>query len=365
MINKIILFLKEFFSNEENDGVLQEQIQPTDWILGKETGVVFEEVTDDWEPYLPKAESQNIDFETFSCVSFALNNVVETQLHKLMSNGKLSNKAITYLKDKGYIVDGKINFSDAYLAIGSGTTDYGNSGSIVSNWARHNGFVPESLFPIKGKNTDEYLNSKIPQDVLDLGKQFFKNIGYELVFEWIPTHYKDLPDILKTHIKQCPLQVFTPICPSYKNKDKIIKSCPLRVSHHSYVFYKIDEYYRAFDQYEPFKKTLKTDYPVLYVLKTVLKPIKDTNDRPTYKWTKPLRNGDKGEDVKKLQEVLIYEGLLNKDLNTGYFGVNTFNAVKQLQLLHAKDILVDVSYPTGYVGQRTLYYLNKNYGTNN
>lgn len=349
-----------------NEGVKPEQIKDTDWISGKETGIVYEQISDKWEDYLPKAELQRELFETYSCVSFTLNNVVETLLNKYIASEKLSKKALYYLNEKGYIVNKQVNFSDAYQAIGSGTTKEGNSGSNVCDFTRHNGFIPEAMLPVRGKNTYDYLyNTKITPEMYALGKVFFDRIGYELAYEWVLIKDgRKAMDTLKTHLKQCPLQVFTPLCPDFM-KGKNVKTCSTNVLKHSYMIYNIDDIeklYNAFDQYEPFKKTLNKDYPIPYALKIALIPIK-MPDKPIYEWKTSLRQGDSGNDVKALQEALVYEGLLNKNLTTGYFGVNTKNAVIDFQNIHREEILYPVGLKdgTGLVGKSTINYLNKIY----
>ena len=67
---------------------------------------------------------------------------------------------------------------------------------------------------------------------------------------------------------------------------------------------------------------------------------------------------DKGNDVVKLQNILIKEGCLEAGLNTGYFGSKTESALIQLQI--KKGIVADMnSLGAGRVGPKTKTILNK------
>ena len=93
----------------------------------------------------------------------------------------------------------------------------------------------------------------------------------------------------------------------------------------------------------------------------IITPI--TIDKPKYFNTKPLKVGSTGAEVKMLQAVLIYEGLLKIKAPTGYFGGLTRSAVVKLQEKYADDILKPVSLKsgTGYVGKLTNLFLNTKY----
>ena len=61
--------------------------------------------------------------------------------------------------------------------------------------------------------------------------------------------------------------------------------------------------------------------------------------RPTYTFTKILRVGSSGNEVKMVQQLLVSEGLLASDCMTGYFGGYTLKAVQAFQNKYADDIL--------------------------
>lgn len=93
----------------------------------------------------------------------------------------------------------------------------------------------------------------------------------------------------------------------------------------------------------------------------VLKPIEIT--KPKYNNTKPLTVGSRGDEVRMLQAVLIYEGLLKIKAPTNYFGGLTRQAVKALQMKYKDSMLTPIGLksPTGYVGTMTNKKLNELY----
>lgn len=80
----------------------------------------------------------------------------------------------------------------------------------------------------------------------------------------------------------------------------------------------------------------------------------------SFSFFRDLKQGDRSEDVKKMQEVLIKEGALATGLNTGYFGVLTKQAVIKFQEKYSIEILQPngLSKGTGFVGSSTRSKLN-------
>lgn len=85
--------------------------------------------------------------------------------------------------------------------------------------------------------------------------------------------------------------------------------------------------------------------------------------KPVFAQSKAMRVGDRGENVRQLQEVLIYEGLLKIPKATNYFGGMTRRAVIDLQNKYRAEILTPVGLKsgTGYIGKSSLAFLNKKY----
>lgn len=62
-------------------------------------------------------------------------------------------------------------------------------------------------------------------------------------------------------------------------------------------------------------------------------------EKPNHTFNVNMVYGDKNEDVKWLQKVLVYEGFLKPIFTTGYFGDITFSAVRKWQEAHYHEIL--------------------------
>lgn len=93
----------------------------------------------------------------------------------------------------------------------------------------------------------------------------------------------------------------------------------------------------------------------------ILKP--DVLEKPTYFNVKTLKVGSTGLEVKMLQAVLIYEGLLKIKSPTGVYGGMTRQAVKALQEKYKDEILKPAGLKggTGVVGSLTNLFLNTKY----
>jgi len=93
----------------------------------------------------------------------------------------------------------------------------------------------------------------------------------------------------------------------------------------------------------------------------ILKP--EPIEKPKYLNMEVLKSGSKGDKVKMLQAVLIYEGVLKIKSPTGIFGGMTRQAVKDLQVKYKDAILkpAGLKAPTGVVGTLTNLWLNQNY----
>ena len=82
-------------------------------------------------------------------------------------------------------------------------------------------------------------------------------------------------------------------------------------------------------------------------------------------FTKYHNLGDKGEEVLKIQIFLASQGLLS-GVYTGYYGIETKNAVEKFQTKYADEILTpwDITSPTGYWYKTTRNKANEILGCN-
>lgn len=134
--------------------------------------------------YLPKGELQNIGEEKSDCVSRGFNNNLETKFNWLLKKGLLDEHKDWFIK-KGYITNNGFEFSDAFVAIKSGTTREGNSLIAPIDAIHKCGLVPKFLLP-QLPTFDEYHDPKrITPEIENLGKEFLEKVSikYERVYE--------------------------------------------------------------------------------------------------------------------------------------------------------------------------------------
>lgn len=83
--------------------------------------------------------------------------------------------------------------------------------------------------------------------------------------------------------------------------------------------------------------------------------------RPKYVFTRNLKVGDNSEEAKKMQLLLISEGLLPIDCATGYFGGRTLAGVRAFQNKYADEILkpLGLDAPTNSWGSMCIAKANK------
>lgn len=96
------------------------------------------------------------------------------------------------------------------------------------------------------------------------------------------------------------------------------------------------------------------------------KPIQivEPQNKPFHNFTYSLKYGMlKNNDVLKLQEILIYEGLLDREANTGNYKNMTRSAVRAFQLKHKVANVQEITQLAGTsCGPKTRAMLNKLYG---
>ena len=102
----------------------------------------------------------------------------------------------------------------------------------------------------------------------------------------------------------------------------------------------------------PVPASNQSNEPTVSVVASTTTPLGRVLGASTFNFTQNLSLGSTGEEVTKLQERLLAEGLLASDVKpTGYFGPLTEDAVKKFQELHGIEM-------TGTVGPKTRAALN-------
>lgn len=248
----------------------------------------------DWRDWRPSDEKQYKDytFDTMSCATFSALNIVENTINYFIYKGDMINVSqLEWLNKNGFIKDGKLNLSDRFTAIMSGTTPQGNYMQNVWDSIRKDGCIPEAMLPFGGNNWAEYHNKNvITQAMKDLAKQFLEIVDSS--YEWTSNIRADMLQALK----ECPLQL------------------AINNATHAVELIEIDH---IFNTYPPFLENLTS--PVAYALKGIVK-IK----------VRTLKIGMFGADVERLQTDLKTLGYAVGTID-GKFGKITLAAVKAFQ----------------------------------
>ena len=123
-------------------GFIPPKEKPENYILGDgNVPQVVLQPNSDWTEYLPVEEKQNVNFETFNCVSFGTLSAIEVLMFRLFGE--------------------KHNYSDRFVGIMAGTKEGGNDPDTVCEAIRKYGLIPEEMLPMTGvDNIDEYYSFK-------------------------------------------------------------------------------------------------------------------------------------------------------------------------------------------------------------
>jgi len=158
----------------KNYGLKIDPIGEEDYVFGG-FGTLGEEInfSGNWLDWLPKQEVQKIDgADTWACTTFGTLNCVEILL-KFMGMEK--------------------NFSDRFLAIGSGTEmNVGNSPHTVAEYLRHNGVCTEELLPMPKTIDEFYTPSPLPIELEINAKKFID--AYDFTHAYIFNNNKTLKE---------------------------------------------------------------------------------------------------------------------------------------------------------------------------
>ncbi len=348
-----------------NTGFIEQPPFLTDWVAGGESGVVEVNLqpTGQWSVDLPTEEKQRNDWlESNLCVTFSGLNTIETIVNHKIKSGQFSASTIQKIKDLGFLDEnGIFNCNEMFSANLNGSTPNGNA--LGNFWlsARRDGLLPQKDWKDVYNDIHSYsdLYVPVPQNLKDKAQKILEIL--DINYHWVLTGVPNDQTLVK-YLKQSPLHIATPVCEGWNSGN--VGVCDDRICAHATMLYGYDSgvCFKDFDHYSPFQKKLMWGYFIPYAIACTVNEKKTENPtKPFYQqWFKSLEIGSTGADVVALQKVLIYEGFLNKDLCTGYFGTNTKNAVMKFQQKYASDILTPygLSVPTGYVGPKTIHKLN-------
>lgn len=156
-----------------------------DWVFGSTSQKCIATIPEYLRiDYLPEGEKQHGREDMADCASRSVVNIIETKLNYLYQEGIDLNFS-EWLEKKGYIMNGKVAISDAFIAIKSGTTKAGNSLKAPVDTTHRVGVIPKAMLPYNPEMTwEEYHNpNRITPEMEKLGLEFLKrvNINYDRV----------------------------------------------------------------------------------------------------------------------------------------------------------------------------------------
>lgn len=331
-----------------------EPIQPQQFVAGAESGIVPKilETSGQYDTWLPDEEAQYREgFDNFGCVSESGQNDIETIINWKYSHGLIPPAALKFLKDNRYIdpLTNKLNLSDRWMALVSGTTQNGNSLPAVGDALHNIGPIPEWMWPwpteiVAGMSQQEAWNIyyKVPANfaaMTQLAKKFlaFFPIGYEWVVIYGAT--QDPAAAIKAALEKGPVQFVTKVCPPWNSNEAMppIPACGVGTGHATEGYgYLTTGSWKDFDTYKSYRKLLASDYDIPYVFQY---HVQDTPDPVPpaafhYVYNVNLKLGDPlGLEVHKLQEGLQYLGYMKAGV-FGAFGPATQAALKAFQEAH-------------------------------
>ena len=164
----------------------QEHSEKTDYIFGAASPTCIALIPEEERMnYMPKGELQNIGEEKMDCASRAPVNKIEAKLTYLYQNNKLTLAEVNFFNKYGYVNGGRIECSDAYIAIKSGTTPEGNSLKAPCQAIHEWGLVPKSILPQLSTFQAHHNPARITSEIEAIAKEFKSlfNVGYDKTYE--------------------------------------------------------------------------------------------------------------------------------------------------------------------------------------
>lgn len=163
-------------------------VKPTQWVFGAASLPCIAIIPPDLrQSFLPRGEVQKGTEDFMDCASRGPLNILEAKLTYLYQTGQMNANNRWFLQKHGFIKDGKIELSDRYVAIKSGTTRNGNSLVAPMDAIHRDGCIPKSMLPADSSmDFDTYHNpASITAAMTRIGQEFALrfSINYEQVRE--------------------------------------------------------------------------------------------------------------------------------------------------------------------------------------
>jgi len=208
---------------------------------GKVTKVILNK-SGNWKEYSPEHERQNILTETLMCATFSATDCIEYIFNKRIADKDISIEDTLWLDEKGYFLNGKINFNERFIGTLGETTDQGAYQSKIANAIESYGLIPQTMLPLTNnfyKNIDKQY---ITDEMYALGKEFKKRFPIE-------SYGVGDRDMIGKELTYSPLQV----CVYYADGDGIL--CPGQNPQHAVVCVNEEENYVEID--DSYKRQFK------------------------------------------------------------------------------------------------------------
>jgi len=236
-----------------------------DWVAGANSPIVHKVLLENthWKELKIPHEIQFLQeylYDTLMCVSFnGTTDAIEYIMMQQLRLGLIPAWKVTWLKEKGYFVNGVLNFNERYTAIMGETTVHGAYLYKVADGMRKYGLIPQSMFPFADNFYDNIDKKFVTEEMLELGKEFAKL--FPINYEWITG------EITKEYMKYSPISC-TGHYGNIENEDDIID--PQTGGYHSMLQVEETEEYREIDdsyyqQFKKYKKTALSNFMAFYV----------------------------------------------------------------------------------------------------
>lgn len=281
----------------KNLGVLIAPPRPTDYIASTSPLINIQRIVKDWSIYLPAEEAQRNSVTDFlDCVTMSMLHDIESNLNYLLAMNQLSDEALFFFHNNGYITNGSFELSARFNAKLNGTDiTKGQYLNIAGDCLRRDGFIPKIQWDMSDTMSDTLYYTDIPIGLFSLAKKalWFVNVQYQ----WV--NKSDFTNLLPLS----PIQVATEICVGW-DSGNIVNKCSGQPLQHATLMYGIDVLgnYEDFDHYPPYKQTLAKDYEFPLNMQFVVTPKPIT-----------LRNGMHGSNVLQLQKDLNSLGFITAE----------------------------------------------------
>jgi hypothetical protein len=155
----------------------------------------------EFKKYLPKGEVQtSAKDDMMDCASRDKINCLETKYNYLFQNNLLTPEQMHFAISNGYYTKNGFEFSDAFIAIKSGTTRQGNSLKAPLQAIHTYGLIPKATLPLLQDMTwEDYHNPKRITDAMEHLGQRWQEVMGEIFYEKESDYTKNVGLVTAVH----------------------------------------------------------------------------------------------------------------------------------------------------------------------